>query len=362
MKFRSRVWTMAEALINTGQVASGREAEDRAMAVEWVVAAGVLGVASALLWGFSAWMTRRIEATVPINGRFVEVDGERLHYVEEGAGPPLVMIHGLMGSSRNLTYALSAQLRERFRVITLDRLGSGYSTRQTGTAADLPAQARQIAAFIKTLDLDKPLVLGHSLGGAISLALALDHPHAVSGLILVAPLTHPQRMLPPVFLSLAVRPAWLRRWMSHTLTVPVGLLTRGAVVKGVFAPDAAPSDFATRGGGLLGMRPDNFYAASTEINTVNDHLPDMVKRYPQLTLPIGLIYGARDNVLDFQKHGQALASKVPGLKMQVVEGRGHMLPITATERVAALVEQVAKRVRPPQSATVLHPPFALASK
>ncbi|NVZ50503.1 alpha/beta hydrolase [Pseudomonas sp. B6002] len=332
------------------------------MAVEWVIAAAVLIGASAVLWGFSAWMTRRIEAAVAINGRFVEVDGERFHYVEEGKGPPLVMIHGLMGSSRNLTYALSGQLREHFRVITLDRPGSGYSTRHASTAADLPAQARQIAAFIKTLDLDKPLVLGHSLGGAISLALALDHPHAVSGLILVAPLTHPQRMLPLVFLSLAIRPAWLRRWMSHTLTMPIGLLTKGSVVKGVFAPDAAPPDFATRGGGLLGMRPDNFYAASTEINQVNDHLPDMVKRYPQLTLPIGLIYGAKDRVLDFQKHGQALASKVPGLKLQVVEGRGHMLPITATERVAALVEQVAKRVRPPESATVLHPPFALASK
>jgi pimeloyl-ACP methyl ester carboxylesterase len=353
---------MAEALINNGQVASSREAEDRAMAVEWVVAAGVLVAASVVLWGFSAWMTRRIEAAVPINGRFVEVDGERFHYVEEGKGPPLVMIHGLMGSSRNLTYALSSQLRDRFRVITVDRPGSGYSSRHAGTAADLPAQARQIAAFIKTLDLDKPLVLGHSLGGAISLALALDHPHAVSGLILVAPLTHPQRMLPLVFLSLAVRPAWLRRWISHTLTLPVGLLTQGSVVKGVFAPDAAPPDFATRGGGLLGMRPDNFYAASSEINLVNDDLPDMVKRYPQLTLPIGLIYGARDNVLDFQKHGQALASKVPGLKLQVVEGRGHMLPITATERVAALVDQVAKRATPALSATVLRPSFALASK
>ncbi|KAB0466161.1 alpha/beta hydrolase, partial [Pseudomonas tolaasii] len=102
--------------------------------------------------------------------------------------------------------------------------------------------------------------------------------------------------------------------------------------------------------------------AYTEINTVNAHLPEMVKRYAQLTLPIGLMYGARDKVLDFQKHGQALASKVPGLKLQVVEGRGHMLPITATERVAAVVEQVAKRARPPQNATLLHPPFALASK
>ncbi|AZF52935.1 Beta-ketoadipate enol-lactone hydrolase [Pseudomonas sp. R4-34-07] len=332
------------------------------MAVEWVVAAGVVIGASAVSWAFSAWMTRRIETAVPINGRVVEVDGERFHYVDEGQGPALVMIHGLMGSSRNLTYALSGQLRGQFRVISVDRPGSGYSSRHNHTAADLPAQARQMAAFIKTLELDQPLVLGHSLGGAVALALALDHPHSVSGLILVAPLTHPQRMLPLVFLPLAVRPAWLRRWVSRTLTLPIGLLTKGSVVKGVFAPDAAPPDFATRGGGLLGMRPENFFAASTEINRVNDHLPDMVKRYPLLTLPIGLIYGARDNVLDFQKHGQGLASKVPGLKLQVVEDRGHMLPITATERVVALVEQIAKRAGPARSAAVLQPSFAMAGK
>jgi len=329
------------------------------MAVEWVAAAAG---ASAVLWALSAWMTRRIEAAVPSDGRYVEVDGERFHYVEEGKGPPLVMIHGLMGSSRNLTYALSGQLREHFRVITLDRPGSGYSTRHKGTAADLPAQARQVAAFIDRLGLDKPLVLGHSLGGAISLALALDHRESVSGLVLVAPLTHPQPTLPPVFWSLAVRPAWLRRWVVHTLTVPIGLLTRGAVVKGVFAPDPAPADFATRGGGLLGMRPGNFYAASSEIALVNDHLPDMVKRYAQLSLPIGLIYGARDKVLDFRKHGQALADKVPGLKLQLVEGRGHMLPITATARVVETVLQVAKRAKPPQNAKLLHAPFALVNK
>ncbi len=332
------------------------------MAVEWGVAAAVFVGASAVLWGFSRWMTGRIEAAVPINGRLIEVDGEHFHYVEEGKGPPLVMIHGLMGSSRNLTYALSGQLREHFRVITLDRLGSGYSTRHSATAADLPAQARQVAGFMRALGLEKPLVLGHSLGGALALALALDHPDAVSGLVLVAPLTHPQPILPLVFWSLAVRPAWLRRWVAHTLTVPIGLLTRRAVVKGVFAPDPAPDDFATRGGGLLGMRPDNFYAASSEIALVNDYLPDMVKRYPQLTLPIALIYGARDKVLDFRIHGQALADKVPGLKLQVVEGRGHMLPITATARVSEAVLQLAKRVRTLHSAAVLHPSAALTGK
>ena len=330
------------------------------MTMEWVMAAGV--GACAMAWGFSAWMTRRIEKAVPRAGRFIEVDGEQFHYVEEGNGPPLVMIHGLMGSSRNLTYALSGHLREQFRVITLDRPGSGYSTRRAGTAADLPGQARQIARFIQALRLDPPLVLGHSLGGALALALALDHPETVSGLVLVAPLTHPQPTLPPVFWSLAVRPAWLRRWVAHTLTVPIGLLTRRSVVKGIFAPDVAPEDFATRGGGLLGMRPANFYAASSEIALVNDDLPHMVRRYPGLTLPIGLIYGARDRVLDFRTHGQALADRVPGLKLQLVEGRGHMLPITATPRVVELVQQLAKRVRSGHANTQLTPPVALANK
>lgn len=332
------------------------------MAIEWFVAAGVFVVVSGMLWAVSARMTRSIEAEVPINGRFLEVDGERIHYVDEGTGPPLVMIHGLMGSSRNLTYALSGKLREQFRVITLDRPGSGYSTRRKGAEVDLPGQARIVAQFIRTLDLGQPVVVGHSLGGAIALALALDHPRQVSGLVLVAPLTHPQRMLPWVFMSLAVRPALLRRWVSKTLAVPLGLLTRGSVIKGVFAPDKPPDDFATRGGGLLGMRPDNFYAASSEIAVVNRHLPDMVRRYPQLQLPVGLIYGAKDNVLNYRRHGEAMATLVPDMTLEIVEGRGHMLPITAVEQVVALIRQVAEQAKPHESATVLRPPFAVVSK
>ncbi|WP_223816907.1 alpha/beta fold hydrolase [Pseudomonas lactis] len=332
------------------------------MAVEWVVAAGVLVGASAVLWGLSAWMTRRIEATVPSNGRFVEVDGERFHYVEEGKGPPLVMIHGLMGSSRNLTYALSGQLREHFRVISLDRPGSGYSTRRSGTPADLPAQARQIAAFIKTLDLDKPLVLGHSLGGAIALALALDHPHAVSGLVLVAPLTHPPAHAAPGVPVSGRAPGLAAALGGSHLDPAHRPADQRLGGEGRVRPRSCAARLRQPWRRFAGHAPRQLLRRVHRDQPVNDHLPDMVKRYPQLTLPIGLIYGGQDKVLDFQKHGQALASKVPGLKMQVIEGRGHMLPITATERVAALVEQVAKRVRPGENVRQLQPSVALASK
>lgn len=327
--------------------------------MEWLVAVVLLGVVSVGLWVISFRITRRIETAVPIDGRFLEVGGERLHYVDEGKGPALLMIHGLSGCGRNLTHSLSPRLREQFRVITIDRQGSGYSTRARGAAADLPAQASLIAKFIRALDLGQPLILGHSLGGAVALALAQDHPQSVSGLVLVAPLTHPQRMLPLVFLSLAVRPGFVRRWVSLTLATPLAMLTRHSLVKAVFAPDAPPADFAERGGGLLGMRPDNFYAASSEIALVNRALPNMLKHYPSLDLPVGLVYGSADQVLDYRKHGQAMAGRVPGIMIDIVEGAGHMLPITAVERVAAMVHRVAAQARPQRKATLLHPPFAM---
>ncbi|WP_017905870.1 alpha/beta fold hydrolase [Pseudomonas asplenii] len=317
----------------------------------WGVAAVAFVLGSVGFWAASNRINRRIEEAVPADGRFIEVDGERIHYVDEGRGPVLVMIHGLSGCGRNLTHSLSPRLREQFRVITLDRPGSGYSSRAPGAHVGITAQAGLIARFIEILHLDRPLVVGHSLGGALALALALDHPQRVSGLVLVAPLTHPQRMLPLVFLSLGVRPDFIRRWFARTLAAPLGMLGRASLLKAVFAPERPPADFAERGGGLLGMRSGNFYCASSEIATVNDDLPRMVRRYPQLELPVGLIYGTRDEVLDYRRHGESMAGLVPGIQMDILEGRGHMLPITAVEPVAAMVRDIAARVNEQQGVT-----------
>ncbi len=314
----------------------------------WGVAAVAFVLGSAGLWALSTRINRRVERAVPADGRFVEVDGERIHYVDEGQGPVLVMIHGLSGCGRNLTHSLSPRLREQFRVITLDRPGSGYSSRSAGAGVSITAQARLIARFIEILHLGRPLVVGHSLGGALALALALNHPQRVSALVLLAPLTHPQRMLPLVFLSLGVRPDFIRRWFAQTLAAPMAMLGRGGLLKAVFAPERPPADFAERGGGLLAMRSGNFYCASSEIATVNDDLPKMVRRYPQLDLPVGLVYGSRDAVLDYRRHGESMARLVPGLQLDILEGRGHMLPVTAVEPVVAMVRAIAARANEQQ--------------
>src|SRR5262245_21622381 len=157
-----------------------------------------------LVW-FTARTARKVEAALPPRGRFIAIGGERMHYVDTGgAGPAIVMIHGLAGNLLHFDYALAGRLAGEFRLILVDRPGSGHSTRAAGANASLTAQADAIAKLIGALGLTRPLVVGHSLGGAVALALALDHPDCVGGLALIAPLTHAQEEVSPVFRTLLI--------------------------------------------------------------------------------------------------------------------------------------------------------------
>jgi pimeloyl-ACP methyl ester carboxylesterase len=297
-----------------------------------------------LVW-FTASTARKVEAALPPRGRFMEMDGERIHYLDTGgAGPAVVMIHGLGGNLLHFDYALAGRLAGEFRLILVDRPGSGYSTRAPGAVATLTAQAVAISKLIGALGLTRPLVVGHSLGGAVSLALALDHPDCVGGLALVAPLTHPQEEVSEVFRPLLVRSRLIRSLIAWTLATPLGIRRGPAALKEVFAPEAVVPDFALRAGGLLSLRPKAFCAASSDIVAINDVLPGYVSRYPSLDKPIGILFGTADRLLDYRKHGQAMKASCPALDLELVEG-GHMLPMTAADRCAALVRRVAARLQ-----------------
>jgi pimeloyl-ACP methyl ester carboxylesterase len=301
----------------------------------------------AVLIGGLAWFTavtaRKVEAALPPRGRFMEIDGERVHYVDAGgAGPAVVMIHGLAANLLHFDYALAGRLAGEFRVILVDRPGSGYSTRAAGADASLTAQAAVIAKLIGALGLTRPLVVGHSLGGAVSLALALDHPDCVGGLVLIAPLTHMQEEVSPVFRALLVRSRVVRSLIAWTLATPMGIRRGPAALKEVFAPEAVVPDFPLRAGGILGLRPKAFRAASSDIVAINDVLPGYVSRYPSLDKPIGILFGTGDRLLDYRKHGQAMKASCPALDLELVEG-GHMLLMTAPDRCASLIRRIAER-------------------
>jgi pimeloyl-ACP methyl ester carboxylesterase len=264
--------------------------------------------------------------------------------VDKGSGPPLVLIHGLGGTLRHFTYAMMDLLVADHRVVMIDRPGSGYSTRSAGTSARFSAQADAIAAVIRALDLRRPVLVGHSLGGAVSLAVALRHPELVSGLALIAPLTQVEDEPPAVFERLAIASPFARRLVAWTVATPLAIRGSRAVVAAIFAPEAVPADFATAGGGLLSLRPLAFHETSSDLVAVNDDLPGMVARYGEVRLPVAVLFGRDDSILQPSRHGELTAGAIPGATMEVVDG-GHMLPFTAPARCAEFVRRVALQAR-----------------
>ncbi|HEX8299210.1 MAG TPA: alpha/beta hydrolase [Rubricoccaceae bacterium] len=302
--------------------------------------AGLTGAGLAL---FTARIARRVDRALPPQGQFLDVGGARLHYIDEGSGPPVVLINGLGGHARNFTHSLVARLSGAFRVVVVERPGSGHSMRPRGASAALGAQADTVAEFIRKLGLERPLVVGHSLGGAVALTLAVRHPDLVGGLALVSPLTHVQETVPDVFRLMAIRSPRLRRLAAWTVATPGALLRREAVLGTLFGPEPVPTDYATAGGGPLGLRPAAFYGASTDLMSVNDGLAEIIDQYGSIGVPVGVLYGTGDQVLDHAVHGIAVAEKIPDLQLELVEG-GHMLPLTAPAQVAAFITSVAQRM------------------
>ncbi len=293
---------------------------------------------------FAANTARKVEAAVPPCGQFIEIDGQRLHYVDTGGtGPAMVMIHGLGGTLWNYTYALVDKLSGEFRVIAVDRPGSGYSTRPDDAPARLSAQANTLAKFIRALGLKQPLLVGHSLGGALSLAIALDHPDCAGALALIAPLTHAQDDVPEPFQGLVINSPVMRKIIAWTLAIPMSIRNAPQLLKIVFGPDAVPADFPTRGGGLLGLRPKSFYNTSSDLAAVNEDLPGMMKRYGGLSIPLGMLFAKDDRILDYRRQGEAMKQIRPALDLVLVDGHGHMLPVTAPDSTAELIRRVAAR-------------------
>jgi pimeloyl-ACP methyl ester carboxylesterase len=293
---------------------------------------------------FARSTTRRVERLVPPQGTFLTLDGERVHYVERGSGPvTILLIHGLGGNARHFTYRVLDALSAEYRVIALDRPGSGYSTRASGADASPAGQAEVVAAFIRALELDRPVLVGHSLGGAVSLATAVAHPTLVRGLALVSPLTQLPPAVPEVFASLVIPSAFMRRVIAWTFAVPLSISRRDVVLSTVFGPEAVPRDFGVAGGGLLGVRPSAFIASSTDLVAAPPTLPALVQRYTELTLPIGVLYGTHDRVLSPRLHGEGLRAQLPQVQLELVDGAGHMLPLTVPDRVTAFIRGVVAR-------------------
>lgn len=293
--------------------------------------------AAGLAW-FS-WNTKRgAEVAIPPRGAFLDLPGGRLHYTDEGAGPAIVMIHGLGGQMGNFTLALSPLLTDSHRVIVLDRPGMGYSDRAADAPANPRAQAQVVAQVIDALGLERPLIVGHSLGGAIALCLAMEQPDKMRGLALLAPLTLPPRGPIKAFDGLDIKNPALRFLLSWTLAIPLSIRTAPKVLDQVFGPDPIPDDYGVKGGALLGLRPASYRNTSRDYLSSGRDLRWMAAQYDSLQVPVRILYGAEDRILEADLHGRGLVAKHPQIGLEVIAG-GHMLPVTRAQDCARFIRE-----------------------
>lgn len=304
------------------------------------------------LWLFTRRVATNVETRIPVAGKFADVAGARLHYVQRGETRadqlPIVMLHGLAGHLHHFNFALVDELAKDTRVIAIDRPGSGYSTRDYGKVTKLTEQADAIIALLDQFGITRAVFVGHSLGGALSLTIAIRHPTRVAGLTLIAPLTHISDRLSPVFRGIAVKGRAARVLIAHLLATPMYIMNRQKIMPQIFGPESVPSGYATRGGGLLTLRPSQYIGASGDLGAVPEIMPGIEARYEELNRPdappIDLLYGREDRILDYRVQGEGFAARVPACRLTLVSG-GHMLPLTQPALCAATIRATLSAAR-----------------
>src|SRR6202007_262334 len=154
------------------------------------VVAGILIVGAIITFIGS----RLIERAHPPCGRFIDIDGLPQHVVELGAPgaeqesvPPIVLVHGAGCNLEDMRLALGERLAVRHRVILIDRAGLGYSKRRGRRGSSAAYQAALVRDDLDRLGVAHSIVVGHSWGGALAAAFALDYPQRTAGIVLLAP-------------------------------------------------------------------------------------------------------------------------------------------------------------------------------
>ena len=309
------------------------------------IAVGVVmaAVASALL---NRWLAQKAERRNPPNGRFITVEGVRLHYVERGTGTPLVLLHGNGSMIEDFqSSGLIDLAAKKYRVIAFDRPGFGHSNRPRGTVWTAEAQADLIAAALKELGVARAIVLGHSWGTLVALALAVKYPQEVQALILASGYYYPKARADVVILSPPAVPL-IGDLLSHTISPLLGRLMWPLLLRKIFGPSPVPAKFK----GFpeeMAVRPSQIRASAAESALMIPSAHTLRKQYRLLQMPVAIVAGAEDRLIESEQSAH-LHRDIPHSTLQSVPGAGHMVHQTATGNIMDAIDKVAAQNRRPK--------------
>lgn len=305
-------------------------------------AVAVSGVAVLVAAATAAWVrgrARRAERENPPAGRLLHVDGVALHCVERGQGPPVVLIHGNAVSHRDFEASgLMARLAQSHRVIAFDRPGFGHSSRPRDRLWTPKAQAALLRAALGQLGVERPVVVGHSMGSMVALAMALDHPADVGSLVLLGGYYFPGFRVDALLTAPVALPV-IGDVMRYTVTAVSGRLLLGKLVKAMFAPTDVPPSFLPLLSREMMLRPVQIRANAEDAAFMIGQAAASRDRHQELRMPVSIVAGADDLVIDPQEHSVRLHKDLPHSTLTLVPGAGHMVHHAAPDVVVAAIER-----------------------
>jgi len=250
----------------------------------------------------------------------VDVRGTRVHYLHAGAGKPMLLIHGLVGSSGNWRDNIG-ELAQSASVYAIDLANVGKSDRIPGLDAGLAATADRVAVTMEVLSLDRADIVAHSHGGAVAMMLAARHPELVRSLILFAP-ANPFCALPgPVVRFYSSIPGKLVAKCAPYVPRPIQLIALGRMY----------GDSARIGAGCMKGYIDGLRLPGTIdhiLAVVRSWFADMTALRTVLPLvadvPTLLIWGDRDRAMSVDS-GRRLMHELTACALKVIPGGGHVV-------------------------------------
>ncbi|RPE71374.1 pimeloyl-ACP methyl ester carboxylesterase [Pacificibacter maritimus] len=287
---------------------------------------------------------RQAEKLAPMRGQMVTGKGGATVHVET-YGParaqPLILIHGMSGSTYDMTYSLLPEIEDEFRVYVVDRPGFGHSP-MLEHGEDLLSQARAIREAVFALDARKPIVLGQSYGGAVALRMALDAPESLSALVLVSSPSHewegPVAPLYRVMTTPVVGPALA--WLICAF-VPKSYIA--SQIDDVFAPQSAPDGYIDAFQPLMSLRPETAQLNARQRVAIKPQIVEMALRYPTIGIPVESLHGTADTTVPNLIHAIPLDNRMQVNRLTELGGIGHMPHHVAVDEVEQAIHRAAAR-------------------
>lgn len=314
---------------------------ERTQRPSWLPWIGAAAITVAALAGATAWNRRqaaRAEKNTPPSGRFIEADGVRLHYLEKGEGPAVLLIHGNgMQAGDFVASGLFDLLARSHRVIAIDRPGFGYSERPADRRWTPSAQAALLSVALDELGVDDAVVVGHSFGASVAAALAIESPEAVRGLVLLGGYFYPTPRLESLF-GLQSLPVLGKVLSDSVVPLAVRAFARPSARR-MFAPHAIAPKFEVFVPRAMRSRPSQVAASAADSGLMVPAMFKMRRRYWQILQPVTIFTGDADRVVDPGRQSLRLHREIAHSDLRILPRVGHMVHYAAGRKIAAVVAQ-----------------------